>query len=348
MRRRCSSAAAVAASSTRLTRCPVSAEVKTMLAHSTGRSSARMLASNSDSVRSSLSGTLSHLFTTTTHALPSAATYSESLKSCWVTPSDASMTSTATSARRTAWNARSTDSGSAPSFPDAIEALFRTPAVSMSLKQRPSGIWISVSIASRVVPAIELTMDRSFPTNEFSNELFPTFGRPMMAILTGTLASSMSPYPSGGGKPWAAASSSSPVPLPLIADTAIGSIPSSQNTAACSSAFPTFSHLFTASVTDFPGCDCRSHTNTSSSEDVGPVCPSTTIITESDSTTAAAACRSIAVGRNFSEMERIAASRCVASGNSSALLISPPVSTSIKSRPPQFARVYSRSRVTPG
>lgn len=38
MRRRCSSEAAVAASSTRFTRCPVLAEMKTMLAHSMGRS----------------------------------------------------------------------------------------------------------------------------------------------------------------------------------------------------------------------------------------------------------------------------------------------------------------------
>lgn len=38
MRRRCSSAAAVDASSTRFTRWPVLAEMKTMLAHSMGRS----------------------------------------------------------------------------------------------------------------------------------------------------------------------------------------------------------------------------------------------------------------------------------------------------------------------
>lgn len=47
---------------------------------------------------------------------------------------------------------------------------------------RPSDPVNSVSIASRVVPLIGLTIVLSSPTNAFKILLFPTFGRPTMAI----------------------------------------------------------------------------------------------------------------------------------------------------------------------
>lgn len=45
----------------------------------------------------------------------------------------------------------------------------------------PSDPTYSVSIASRVVPLMGLTMVLSSPTKAFKMLLFPTFGRPTMA-----------------------------------------------------------------------------------------------------------------------------------------------------------------------
>lgn len=54
--------------------------------------------------------------------------------------------------------------GSAPSLESATAVRLRMPAVSISLKARPSGSDTSMSIASRVVPLMGLTMDLSSPT----------------------------------------------------------------------------------------------------------------------------------------------------------------------------------------
>lgn len=55
----------------------------------------------------------------------------------------------------------------------------------------PSVVVNSVSIASRVVPLIGLTIVLSSPTNAFRMLLLPTFGRPTMAI-AGTYSCSSS------------------------------------------------------------------------------------------------------------------------------------------------------------
>jgi hypothetical protein len=52
-------------------------------------------------------------------------------------------------------------------------------------------------------------------------------------------------------------------------------------------------------------------------------------------------------GSPASESARVAVVRCSA-GSCEALLMRPPVSTTTKSVEPQDARVYKRSRVTPG
>lgn len=57
----------------------------------------------------------------------------------------------------------------------------------------------------------------------------------------------------GGGSALTRASMRSPVPVPLMALMAMGEWPSAQKSAACSSALPTFSHLFTARMTCGPG-----------------------------------------------------------------------------------------------
>ena len=68
------------------------------------------------------------------------------------------------------------------SIGSSILALRRMPAVSMKRKLIPSLV-TGVSIASLVVPATLLTIDRSFPTKELKIEDLPTFGLPIMATL---------------------------------------------------------------------------------------------------------------------------------------------------------------------
>ena len=59
-------------------------------------------------------------------------------------------------------------------------AFARMPAVSTN-RMVMSSCWITLSTASRVVPAMGETIERSSPTRRFSRVDFPTFGRPMMA-----------------------------------------------------------------------------------------------------------------------------------------------------------------------
>ena len=57
----------------------------------------------------------------------------------------------------------------------------RMPAVSISLRASPA-IWMDSSTVSRVVPAILLTMARSYPSRVFSRLDFPTLGGPAIAV----------------------------------------------------------------------------------------------------------------------------------------------------------------------
>ena len=59
-------------------------------------------------------------------------------------------------------------------------ALRRMPAVSTKTIG-PSSVSTSVSIASRVVPAMSCTTERSSPTSRLNSVLLPTFGRPTIA-----------------------------------------------------------------------------------------------------------------------------------------------------------------------
>jgi len=162
------------------------------------------------------------------------------------------------------------------------------------VKRAPPGPTTSVSTASRVVPATGDTIDRSAPASALSRLLLPTLGRPMMATATGASPAAAASSGRAGGSAATRRSSRSPEPEPLMADTATGSRPSAQKSAACTSASATFSHLLTASSTGVPGCVRRSQAAISSSAAVTPACPSTTMTSTSASAAPAAACRSIA------------------------------------------------------
>ena len=94
-----------------------------------------------------------------------------------VTPSVASMISSATSAASRCRRAITTLIFSAISF---VLPLRRIPAVSTKRSVLPSNSTTS-STASRVVPAIGDTMAREVPVSALSSVDLPTFGRPMMA-----------------------------------------------------------------------------------------------------------------------------------------------------------------------
>ena len=88
------------------------------------------------------------------------------------------------------------------------------PAVSSNFQRLPSRS-IVVSIVSRVVPRIGLTIARFSPQTALSRLDLPTLGRPMIASWIGSSSST-----SGVGGRWVSrASSSSAVPAPWMADT---------------------------------------------------------------------------------------------------------------------------------
>ena len=76
-------------------------------------------------------------------------------------------------------------------------------------------------MASRVVPATSDTMERLLLVSLLVSELFPAFGRPMMATLMASTSSSgtISTFRSS----FTTSSSRSPVPLPCWALTGHGS-----------------------------------------------------------------------------------------------------------------------------
>mmetsp|Transcript_21929 Transcript_21929/g.62457 ORF Transcript_21929/g.62457 Transcript_21929/m.62457 type:complete len:379 (+) Transcript_21929:536-1672(+) len=177
--------------------------------------SARMNLTDLSYVDESLSTTASHLLQMMAHALPSSAIFCAKMRSCSVTPAVASSTSNATSARRMARSARLTMKNSGPksTFP-----FLRMPAVSTKRYRvdiSPSfsaGRSIIASIESRVVPAISLTMARSLPKMEFSRDDFPTFGRPMMAMLISSGRSTSSKAARASSYSFSTCFATSPIP----------------------------------------------------------------------------------------------------------------------------------------
>ena len=96
------------------------------------------------------------------------------------------------------------------------------PAVSMKRK-RPDSVSITLSMASRVVPAISLTIVRVSPAMALNSEDLPALGRPTMA--TGVSAGPASSSPSSATTPLTSTSrsSSSPLPVPWTAEKSSGS-----------------------------------------------------------------------------------------------------------------------------
>mmetsp|Transcript_8624 Transcript_8624/g.16698 ORF Transcript_8624/g.16698 Transcript_8624/m.16698 type:complete len:247 (-) Transcript_8624:937-1677(-) len=235
--RPCCSPTAAAASRILAVPLPVKAETGSIGAQDTGRSCARTPSLYILSSRSSPSfERRSHLLTRIRQPLPSSATSSARRKSWVSTPSWASSTRTATSARFMARSACCTDAPSKPSLFDRAPTLarLRIPAVSTRRNLSPvSSQNTVVSTASRVVPAVELTTARSSPTSALSSEDLPTLGRPRMARASPPSASaSCSDLSSsrllGSGRSSNKASSISAVPDPCLAEIANGSSPSSQ------------------------------------------------------------------------------------------------------------------------
>ena len=69
--------------------------------------------------------------------------------------------------------------------------------------------WMTVSMASRVVPATSETMERFLLARRFASEDLPTLGRPTMAMESMSSSSSAS---SSSGKQATMSSRRSPVP----------------------------------------------------------------------------------------------------------------------------------------
>ena len=108
---------------------------------------------------------------------PETPMRSASRWSWWEAPTVASITRSAMSARSSASRARST---AWCSVPRSVLDGRRRPAVSMK-HTGPSGVSTTVSMASRVVPGMSCTMERSSPRSRLKSVDLPTFGRPTMA-----------------------------------------------------------------------------------------------------------------------------------------------------------------------
>mmetsp|Transcript_24157 Transcript_24157/g.35128 ORF Transcript_24157/g.35128 Transcript_24157/m.35128 type:complete len:295 (+) Transcript_24157:854-1738(+) len=186
------------------------------------------------------------------------------------------------------------------------------------------------STVSLVVPAMSLTIARSSPMILFSRLDFPTLGRPTMA--TFRISSSPTSFGSTTGMSAQATSSTSAIPLPWMPLTGRGSPrPRPQKSEGCIRPCVTDSHLLTARAT---GVFCRRRKAAiSSSRVVQPAGPSTTMTAAEASSRAISACWRISLMKT-------------SSGSSSKTR--PPVSTTSKFHLFQKARLYVRSRVTPG
>ena len=95
------------------------------------------------------------------------------------------------------------------------------PAVSTRRMRLPFHA-ISMSTASRVVPATSLTIDRLRFARRFVSEDLPTFGLPMIATFSTPSSRSGSGSPSSGSAA-TTSSSRSPVPKPWPAEMPRGS-----------------------------------------------------------------------------------------------------------------------------
>ncbi len=153
------------------------------------------------------------------------------------------------------------------------------PAVSMKRKV-PSCVVTAVSMASRVVPAISLTMVRGSPTMALNSDDLPALGRPTMAtgISAGASLAAASP---GRSAPVSSTSrsSSSAVPRPCVELTISGSPKPSWYSSWAALTAPGSSILLAASTT---GTRRRRSTSAiSKSSASGPARPSTTKSTTS-------------------------------------------------------------------
>mmetsp|Transcript_11608 Transcript_11608/g.25849 ORF Transcript_11608/g.25849 Transcript_11608/m.25849 type:complete len:242 (+) Transcript_11608:439-1164(+) len=160
-------------------RCPVSADISTTSAQRREGRWSRIFSIALRYVRSSFSGTASHLFSAITQERPSSAIRWARMRSWSTSPVIASSMSTTTSARRIALKALPTMKNSGPYM--TLPRL-RMPAVSIKryeLLPRVS----KASTVSLVVPAWSDTMDRSSFTSLLNKLDLPTFGLPTSATL---------------------------------------------------------------------------------------------------------------------------------------------------------------------
>src|SRR5450830_1473694 len=238
-------------------------------------------------------------------------------------PAEASKTMTTSRARSIALRDATIESSSAESV---VLPLRRIPAVSTKRYSRPPRDR-RTSIESRVVPAISDTITRSAPTSAFTSDDFPTFGRPTIAIGSGSVRVSGS---RSDGSTVSIASSSSSAPVPWSAETPMTFGKPSEKPSASDSAAAFASHLFQATTTVFPRAWSLRASRSSSGR--RPATPSRTKRMRSASATAASA-RSL-----------VHAAKPPAASRSS-----PPVSTSVYGRPDGvLAVISSASRVIPG
>ncbi len=149
--------------------------------------------------------TASHLLTAIMQAFPSSCAMPATFESCSVKPSHASIIITQTLARSTAILALITLYFSIES---STLLFLLMPAVSINTNL-PCSFSISVSVASRVVPAMLETITLSSPAIALMSEDLPTLGLPITATLTVSLSSSSF---SSSGKYFITSSSKSPVP----------------------------------------------------------------------------------------------------------------------------------------
>mmetsp|Transcript_7425 Transcript_7425/g.23741 ORF Transcript_7425/g.23741 Transcript_7425/m.23741 type:complete len:328 (+) Transcript_7425:347-1330(+) len=190
-RRPRSSKARTASAMRRETPTPVLAD-NIMMGRKGAKESSRRIASSHS--RCDSSGSRSHLLMPTTTDAPFSNACPMRKASCFRRPSVASMRTMQTCDRLAARR----DQMFAVLSTDAawVRKDRRTPAVSTSVTVRPFTVTCS-STTSRVVPGMDATRARRWPTTAFRNDDLPTFGCPMMAT-RGTV-SSVVPAPVTGG-----------------------------------------------------------------------------------------------------------------------------------------------------
>ena len=188
-----------------------------------------------------------------------------------------------------------------------------------------------MSIASRVVPGNSLTIARSLRVIELINEDLPTFGRPMIAMLSrfSMVDGRFSISEAVAGKRGLIASSNSEMPRPCaeLIETAL-SKPSDAKSAARFSCFGSSILLMTSTI---GFCDLRRRRASSRSIGDSPCFASTT------------------KRRTSLSCKASSAARCACATSSDAPAPpTPPVSQSMNGLGPRVQMAESRSRVTPG